>query len=349
MSDEIALNPQQLITALTAAGKARLRILIKGAPGIGKTQIVRAVAAALGATLITMHPSVSDPTDFKGLPFIVDGHAEFLPFGELEKVLNAKSLTILFLDDLGQGSTAVQAGVMQLADRIKGNQNVVLWAATNERVHRAGVTGLLEPVKSRFDSIIKLVTDFSSWKVWAVDHDIDYRIAAYLEQHQDALHKFDPTVDIVNQPMPRTWESSSNVLKLDMANGDVRFAMLIGAVGQGAATSLHAWLKLAEQAPSRDEVIADPHNTRIPAESSAMYAVVSSLALAFEKKEFPAIAIYAQRMYAADNGECCALLLKDIYRKCPEIEKTQAFTKLASSPLSKLLLEAVRFNQTTGA
>ena len=180
MSDEIALNPMQLTTALAAAGKARLRILIKGAPGIGKTQIVRAVAAALGATLITMHPSVSDPTDFKGLPFIVDGHAEFLPFGELEKVLNATKLTILFLDDLGQGSTAVQAGVMQLADRIKGNPHVVLWAATNERAHRAGVTGLLEPVKSRFDSIIKLVTDFASWKSWAVDHDIDYRIAAYL-------------------------------------------------------------------------------------------------------------------------------------------------------------------------
>ena len=148
--------------------------------------------------------------------------------------------------------------------------------------------------------------------------------------------------------MPRTWESASAVLKLDMSDGDVRFAMLIGSVGQGAATSLHAWLQLAEQAPSRDEVIADPHNTRIPTESSALYAVVSSLALAFEKKEFPAIAIYAQRMYAADNGECCALLLKDIYRKCPEIEKTPAFAKLATTPLSKLLLEAVRYNQSEG-
>lgn len=351
MSEEIALNPQQLVVALTAAIGAKprpRRVLVKGAPGIGKTQIVQAVAAALGAALITMHPSVSDPTDFKGLPFIVDGHAEFLPFGELDKVLNAEKLTILFLDDLGQGSTAVQAAVMQLADRIKGNPNVVLLAATNERSHKAGVTGLLEPVKSRFDSIIKLVTDFKSWKLWAEKNDIDYRIVAYLEQQPEALHKFDPTADIVNQPMPRTWESASAILRMNVADEDVRFAMLIGAIGQATATAFHAWLKIAEDAPSREEVLKDPHNARIPEESSALYAIATSLALGFQKKEFPAIAVYMERMYAAEHGEMCALVFKDVYRKDSSIQTLPAFTKLAKTPLSKLILEAVRYNQTEG-
>lgn len=348
MNDQISLTPAQLSIALSAAVGARRRVLVKGAPGIGKTQIVRAVAAAMGATLITMHPSVADPTDFKGMPFVVDGKAEFLDFGALDRVMNATSLTILFLDDLGQGSTAVQAAVMQLADRIKGNPNVVLVAATNERSHRAGVTGLLEPVKSRFDSIIALRTDFASWKAWAEDHDIDYRLLGYLEQQPEALHKFEPTVDIVNQPCPRTWESASAILAMDIADEDVRFAMLCGASGQTAATTFHAWLKIAEDAPSRDEVLADPHNARIPSETSAVYAIGAALAYQPKKEEFAAVAIYAERLYAAEHGEICGFFMRDIFRKVPDVQKTASFTKLAKSPLGKLVIEAARFNQTNG-
>lgn len=348
-NDAIALNAAQLFTALMAAGKAMLRVLIVGAPGIGKTMIVHAVAKMLKATLITMHPSVADPTDFKGLPFVVDGKAKFLAFGDLDAVINATSLTILFLDDLGQGSTAVQAAVMQLVDRLKGNPNVIIWAATNERTHKAGVTGLLEPVKSRFDSIIRLVVTYPAWRPWAVDHGIDYRVMGYLEQQPAALHKFEASGDIVNQPCPRTWESMSRILSMQMSDDDVRFAMLIGAVGQEAATSFKAWLNIAEQAPTREEVLKDPQGVRIPKETSALYAVTASLAQTFEKKEFPAIAVFMERMYAADHGELCALLFKDVYRKDSSIKDTPAFAKMAkSSALSKLIIEAVKFNQQGG-
>lgn len=348
MSDAIQLNPQQFEIALKAAITARRRILVKGAPGTAKTSIIRQVVAAMGAALIIMHPSVSDPTDYKGMPFVVEGKAEFLPFGELNAVLNAKKLTVLFLDDLGQGSTAVQAAAMQLLDRLKDNPNVVVVAATNERSHRAGVSGLLEPVKSRFDSILSLAVTFPSWKLWAEKHDIDYRALGYLEQQPTALHQFEPTADIVNQPCPRTWESASAILKMDIPSEDVRFAMLIGAIGQAAATTFHAWLKIAEDAPTRDEIVKDPKGARIPKESSALYAVVSSLALGYERKEFPAISTYAQRMYAAEYGELCALLLKDIFRKDNGIKDTPAFAALAKTPLAKLVMEAVKFNQTEG-
>jgi len=132
---------------------------------------------------------------------------------------------------------------------------------------------------------------------------------------------------------------------MNLGDEDVRFAMLIGAVGQATATAFHAWLKIAEDAPSREEVIADPHNARIPVESSALYAVSAALALGFVKKEFPAIAIYMTRLYAAEHGEMCALIFKDIYRKDSTIQTLPAFTALAKTPLSKLILSAVQFNQ----
>jgi hypothetical protein len=343
----IKLNTSQLKAALVAAMRACKRVLIKGEPGIGKTEIVGQAATEAGRRLITMHPSVSDPTDFKGMPFLVDGKADFVPFGDLDAALNAKEPTVLFLDDLGQAMPAVQAAVMQLADRLKGNPNVVLIAATNERQHRANVMGLLEPVKSRFHSIVSLGVQFGPWKEWALDHGIDYRVIGYLEQHQEALLKFEPQQDIANYPCPRTWAAASDILQLDL-DPDVRFAMLCGAVGEAAGTGFHAWLKIAEQAPTRDEVISDPEHARIPEQPDALYAVVSSLVVGFEKSEFPAIARYAQRLYAAEYGDMCALLLRDVFRRDQSVMHTPTFRSLATSPIATLILEAVRFNEANG-
>ena len=346
--DDIALTPSQLLTAMRATVKGRGRMLVKGEPGIGKTFIEEQVAEEFKATNVIMHPSVDDPTDYKGYPWMVNGKAMHVPFGKLQILDDAKSLTICMIDDLGQAMTGVQAAVMQMLDRYRKNPHIVFMAATNERGHKAGVSGLLEPVKSRFDSIVKLAAHFPSWKVWAQDHDVDYRILGYLEQHNDALHKFDPSVDIVNQPSPRTWVGASKILGYDLKDEDVRFAMLIGAVGQGAGTAFSAWLKIAEAAPSREEIMSDPKNARIPEQADALYAVASSLAHGFEKKEFPAVAIYMNRLYTAEHGEFCALLFKDIYRKVPDIQTTPAYTQIAKGPMAKLIIEATKFNQTEG-
>jgi hypothetical protein len=59
-------------------------VLIKGAPGTGKTDIVTSACCKAGVELIISHPvGVDEPIDYKGLPALRDGHAEFLPFGAL--------------------------------------------------------------------------------------------------------------------------------------------------------------------------------------------------------------------------------------------------------------------------
>ena len=95
------VNPSQLITLLTAAIPARLPILITGAPGVGKSDIVAQAAALTGAEIILSHPAVADPTDAKGLPWpkADKDEATFLPFGELARALKATQPTVWFLDD----------------------------------------------------------------------------------------------------------------------------------------------------------------------------------------------------------------------------------------------------------
>jgi len=77
------LKASDLKQVLVCMAMGKRPVLIKGAPGIGKSDIMAQVAQEVNADLIIMHPVVSDPTDYKGLPGIVEGQAEFLPYGEL--------------------------------------------------------------------------------------------------------------------------------------------------------------------------------------------------------------------------------------------------------------------------
>src|SRR5260221_390566 len=85
--------------ALLAQG---LSVLISGPPGIGKSALAETLAKRRGWRLITSQPVISDPTDFKGLPFVVDGHAEFLPFGDLLDLIGTDVETLWHFDDLIQ-------------------------------------------------------------------------------------------------------------------------------------------------------------------------------------------------------------------------------------------------------
>lgn len=180
---ELSLNvtPAQLNALLVAYLPRNLPVLITGAPGVGKSDIVAQATNQLGFDLVISHPVTEDPTDPKGLPFpAADGtSAHFLPFGNLDKILKATRSTVWFLDDLGQASPAVQAAYMQLLLARRVGEHVLpdcitFVAATNRRTDNAGVSGILDPVISRFATVVNVVPDIQSWSAWAVRNDMPY-------------------------------------------------------------------------------------------------------------------------------------------------------------------------------
>jgi hypothetical protein len=73
------MKASQLNKLLAVTIPARLPVLIKGAPGVGKSDIVAQACIAAGAELIISHPVVSDPTDYKGCPMLPRGTLIFSP------------------------------------------------------------------------------------------------------------------------------------------------------------------------------------------------------------------------------------------------------------------------------
>ena len=336
------MKPSQLSQFLSRAIEARLPILIVGAPGVGKSDLVGQAAEAAGADLIISHPAVSDPTDTKGLPWPDgSGGATFLPFGELARALRAERPTVWFLDDLGQAPPAVQAGFMQLllARRVNGHvlpDVVTFIAATNRRTDRAGVSGILEPVKSRFAAIVELEPDLDDWCSWAFAHDIPDILVAFLRFRPELLCAFDPTMDLRNSPVPRTWAHVAKILALGLPS-DIERQAIAGAVGEGAAVEFAAFRTVVESLPSIDGILIDPDAGEIPSKPAALYAVATGLGARASVTAFGRIARYAARLEAAGLGEFATLLLRDCVRREPKLLNTGDFLRLAAGPLGQLI------------
>lgn len=338
------MRPADVTTFLAKAIPARQPILLTGAPGVGKSDLVAQAAQQAKADIILSHPVVSDPTDAKGLPWITEDRmsATFLPFGELCDAINATRLTVWFLDDLGQASPAVQASFMQLllARRVNGHilpDCITFVAATNRRTDRAGVQGILEPVKSRFASIIPVDVDLEDWTNWAIDNAIPAEVIAFLRFRPELLHQFNPTADLTNSPCPRTWVNAAKLLALQLPMS-IELSAIAGAIGEGPAGEFVSFLRMFRELPNLDAILLDPMSAQIPDSPSTLYAVCTGLATKATATNFARIVQYCDRLYRANHAEFAALLLRDCVRRDSKVCNTSAFQKLTASPLGKLML-----------
>lgn len=309
--------------------------MLAGAPGVGKSDLVFQACQTAGLDCVVFHPVVSDPTDFKGLPYATDGKADFLPYGDLRVLLESTVPTLAFLDDLGQAPATVQAACMQLLllRRLNGHRipdHVTFAAATNRRQDKAGVSGILEPVKGRFCTIIEVQADVQSWSAWAISHGVAPEVVAFVRFRPDLLHAFKPTADIVNSPCPRTWAAAGRLVKLGIRNREI----LGGAIGEGAALELVAFLDIYSSMPSIDAILLDPANAPVPStdKPATLYAVACGLAYRASTATAGRIATYANRL----PDDFSTLLIKDCWRRCPQSEHAPEMISWKASHASAL-------------
>lgn len=314
-------------------------ILIVGAPGIGKSEVTDQIRVKHGYDLILSHPVVSDPTDAKGFPVTysqADGTviADFIPYGDLRYAMTTTRPTLWFLDDLGQAPPSVQAAFMQLllAREINGKRispHVRFVACTNDRTHRAGVTGILEPVKGRFAMIVEMVPHIDDFTNWAYTHNIYPTIPAYLRFDNKQLHNFSPTNGMEKSPDPRGWAMLSALLYDADQNGmrDKHSIIAESAVGEGAGSAFAVFERVYGELPDIDNIIKHPDTFVVPSQPDRLYAIISSIARKTTLGNIDNIVKIAQRM----KPQIAAIMIHDARAICPDIELSEAFGNYCTS------------------
>jgi hypothetical protein len=341
------MNHMQLTELMGKMIPARMPVMITGKPGVGKTDSTETVTASINYDLILTHPVVNEPVDYKGLPMPngalgLATEATFLPFGELSRAINATRPTVWFFDDLGQASPSVQAACMQLflARRVNGHvlpDCITFVAASNRRVDRAGVSGILEPVKSRFVTIVELEPDIDSWCMWAYAHNIPATLIAFLRYRPELLCQFQATADLTNSPVPRTWSHLAKLESLGLS-APVEAEAMNGAVGSGAAGEYLAFRQMFQSLVNLDAILLDPDKAKIPTNTSELYATAVGLAGRANRGNFARIATYATRLAVeADRGEFAVLLVRDAQRRDPDVQYSDAYVRMQCGPIGKLI------------
>lgn len=330
------MNAETLKKVLRIAFQTGDQLLIVGPPGCGKSEIVTEVANELNYQLAVFHPAVEEPTDVKGFPWCyeVEGKpkAEFITYGEMARLLQPKTRMVAFIDDLGHAHEDMQAAWMQplWARSLNGHPispNVVFVAATNDIKDKAGVHGLIEPLKSRFSSIIRYMPTVEDWTAWAYKHNMPNELIAFVRFRPELLFKFDPTKEIKNSPCPRTIAALGRLMQSQYPE-EAFFELAEGAVGSGFATEFIAYRKIYREMPDLQQILEKPDEAPIPTEPGVLYAVCTGLAkYGADLKKAPNIVRYATRLGKAGKSEFEFMLMKDLRTVQPKMMTVKEYTK----------------------
>lgn len=315
------LDPKLARTVIEAAIDAGNPVMVSGAPGIGKSDVVRQIADARGWGVIDLRLATMDPVDLRGLPAVVGDKAVFRQLGELPDAARDGEHGILFLDELAQAPMATQNAAFSLVlDRRIGDYHLPegwhVVAAGNRTEDRAGAQRLNSALANRFVHV-DMAVSVDAWCQWALNSGVAAELVAFVRFRPELLHSFSPDRKV--NATPRSWAMAARYVGKGLAP-DVETAALAGTVGEGPASEFLAFLRIWRSLPSPDAVFLDPTGTAVPKDGATLYAICGALARKVTPASIDAFCQYIGRM----SPEYGVLAMRDAIARDKSLLKTRA-------------------------
>lgn len=339
-------------TLCQRAFKTRRRVLGIGKPGVGKTEAAHTAARMEGMEFIGLCSALEDPSSIRGYPSRGEnGRATHCLFDGIAKAFDAKDPTVLFFDDLGMSSESTMRAIMRLVqfgeiDGRKMPDCVVIGAASNDVGHGAGVYGMIEPLKSRFHTIVDVETNIDDVVGYGLAHEWPSELLAYLRNNPPALHDWKPIKSMkIDGACPRGWDYAAQWINDGVLDQEV----LEGCVGKARATEFLAFRALINDLPDVDRCIMDPEGSPLPENPSARFMIAMALATKMTAGNFGQVRKYLDRLpqmfrafsikdaFRGENEKRQAKMLPDGYR---QISTSKDFTAWVCSKDGKDVMSA---------
>ncbi len=206
-------------------------VLLIGAPGIGKTQIMEQAARESGIALVSYSITHHTRQSAIGLPFIsrqeFDGKeysvTEYTMSEIIASVYQKMRDTglregILFLDEINCVSETLAPAMLQfLQCKTFGTHKIpegwIIAAAGNPPEYNKSVREFDVVTMDRVKKI-EVEPDYSVWKEYAQREEVHPAVISYLDVRPGSFYKMETTADGHRFATPRGWEDLSTMLKV---------------------------------------------------------------------------------------------------------------------------------------
>ena len=289
MAEKLSANrtvtPNDAKNSIRHAINKKRPIFMWGAPGIGKSDIVKQIAEEQGREVIDVRLPLWEPTDIKGIPYF-DSNQSKMVWGspsELpdEELASKYPFVVLFLDEMNSAAPSVQAAAYQLilnrrVGQYKLPDNVLIVAAGNREADKGVTYRMPAPLANRFLHL-EMRVDFDDWAQWATDNRVHKDVVGYCTFAKKDLYDFDPKSASRSFATPRSWNFVSELLEEDDTDDNTMMDLISGAVGEGLAIKFMAHRKIASKMPKPEDILSGKVKKMDSKEISAMYSLTVSL------------------------------------------------------------------------
>lgn len=270
------------VTVIDACGRANVPVLLLSDPGMGKSSLVRGIAALDGVPCETVLGSIREPADIAGLPVVGDHGQVRLAPPAWAKRLQEEGSGYLLLDELSTTPPSVQAALLTVAlERVVGEtplpKDVRVVAGANPPDRAADGYDLAPPLANRF-AHVEFNPSVDEWLDgmsvgWsspppsrAITADaarvevVKAQVLGFIRTRPNLLHRFPEDAASTGGPWPsrRSWTMLASALA-HVRDDDTasRQALTFGLIGEGAGVEFLTWCE-KNDLPDPAAVTEDP-------------------------------------------------------------------------------------------
>lgn len=318
------MRPSLLSDTLKDLISIRRTVAIEGAPGGGKTSLIRSVADYLGLHYIERHLPTMLVEDF-GIPVIGSDTLRYM----IPDWFPAKGSKwddgiggVLCFDDRNQAPADIQKVLanIQQARNLHGIPMADGWTVVstgNRQEDRAGANRVLSHLSDRETTLV-YETNLDDWSSWALTNGVKPEVVAFIRFRPGLLHDFDPNRN--KNSTPRGWVEGVSAV-LGAVPAEAEYECFKGAVGEGAAAEFVGFLKIYRKLPNPDAILMNPDTADVPSDPATLYALSGAISSRISGANIDRAVTYLSRCPA----EFSVLAMSMAVRRDPMVTSTKGF------------------------
>lgn len=318
------MRPSLLADTLLSLIQINRTVSIEGAPGGGKTSLIRSVADAMGLHYIERHLPTMLVEDF-GIPVIGGDTLRYM----IPDWFPAKGSRyddgrggVLCFDDRNQAPADIQKVLanIQQARNLHGVPLADNWTVVstgNRQQDRAGANRVLSHLADR-ETTLEFDTNLDDWSSWALTNGIKPEVVAFIRFRPGLLHDFDPQRN--KNSTPRGWSEGVSAV-LGVVPAEAEYDCFKGAVGEGAAAEFVGFMKIYRKLPNPDAILLNPDTAAVPTDPATLYALSGALSSRISNANIDRAVTYLSRCPA----EFSVLAMSMAVRRDPTVTSTKGF------------------------